>query len=40
MKIAAAEALAGLVKEPTEEKIIPGVFDPGVADVIADAVKN
>ncbi len=38
MKVAAAEALAALVKEPHEEKIIPGVFDEGVADVIAAAV--
>jgi len=40
MKVAAAEALAALVKEPTVDKIIPGVFDPGVAEAVADAVKK
>ena len=39
MKIAAAVALAQLVTDPTAEKIIPGVFDEGVADVVAKAVK-
>ncbi len=38
MKIRAAEALAALVKNPTAEKIIPGVFDEGVADAVAQAV--
>lgn len=40
MKVAAAEALAGLVADPDIEKIIPGVFDPGVADAVAAAVKK
>ncbi len=40
MKLAAAEALAAMVENPVPEKIIPGVFDPGVADTIAEAVKN
>lgn len=40
MKLAAAEALAGLVKTPTARKIIPGVFEKGVADVVAKAVKK
>lgn len=40
MKVAAAEALARLVAEPNVEKIIPGVFDPGVADAVAEAVKQ
>jgi malate dehydrogenase (oxaloacetate-decarboxylating) len=39
MKIAAAEALAGMVANPTPEKIIPGPFDPGVADAVSSAVK-
>ena len=38
MKVAAAHALAGLVKNPSTEKIIPGVFEKGLADVIAKAV--
>lgn len=40
MKLAAATALAGLVKNPTPKKIIPDVFEKGVCDVIAEAVKN
>lgn len=37
-KIAAAEALAALVKNPTTSKIIPGPFDPGVLEAVASAV--
>lgn len=42
MKLAAAEALAGLVGagELGAEKIIPGVFDKGVAEAVAGAVKK
>lgn len=40
MKLSAAKALAGLVKKPTTSRIIPGVFDKGVADVIAKSVKK
>ena len=40
MKIAAATALARLVKKPTAEKIIPGVFQKGVAEAISKAVKK
>lgn len=40
MKLAAAEALASMVKNPTSEKIIPSVFDEGVADKVAEAVKK
>ncbi|NIA02035.1 MAG: NAD-dependent malic enzyme, partial [Nitrospirae bacterium] len=40
MKLSAAKTLAGLVKKPTANHIIPGVFDKGVADVIAKAVKK
>lgn len=40
MKIAAAEALARLVKKPRPGKIIPDPFDKGVADAVAGAVKK
>jgi malate dehydrogenase (oxaloacetate-decarboxylating) len=40
MKVAAAEALAGLVKDPTPEMIIPGPFDPGVVEAVTEAVKQ
>ena len=40
MKIASAHALAGMVPHPTKDKIIPGPFDKGVADVVADAVRK
>ncbi len=38
MKLAIAEALAGLVPSPTPERIIPSMFDDGVVEVVADAV--
>jgi malate dehydrogenase (oxaloacetate-decarboxylating) len=38
MKIKAAEALASLVKKPTADKIIPGPFDKGVANIVSKAV--
>ncbi len=38
MKLAAAQALAGMVTTPSAEKIIPGPFDEGVARRIAEAV--
>jgi malate dehydrogenase (oxaloacetate-decarboxylating) len=40
MKIKAALALAGLVKNPTQEKIIPGPFDLGVTKTVAKAVSS
>ncbi|MEM8619622.1 MAG: NADP-dependent malic enzyme [Actinomycetota bacterium] len=40
MKRAAADALAAMVDEPTPDRIIPGAFEPGVADVVADAVRT
>ncbi|KKQ92712.1 MAG: Malate dehydrogenase (Oxaloacetate-decarboxylating) [Candidatus Woesebacteria bacterium GW2011_GWA2_40_7] len=40
MKIAAAEALAKLVENPTAEKIVPGPFDEGVAETVGHAVKE
>jgi len=38
MKLAAAEALADMVKNPTAEKIIPSPFDSGVSSVVATAI--
>ncbi|MBD3361140.1 NAD-dependent malic enzyme [Candidatus Peregrinibacteria bacterium] len=40
MKISSAEALARLVKKPSANKIIPGVFEKGVSVAVANAVKN
>ena len=42
MKLAAAEALAGLVsdEELNDDFIMPEAFDPRVADVVANAVKS
>ena len=42
MKLAAAEALAGLVsdEELSEAFIMPEAFDPRVADVVSQAVKS
>ena len=40
MKIRAAKALAGLVKKPTPNKIIPSIFDKRVVKTIANAVKR
>lgn len=37
-KIAAAEALAALVENPSPEKIIPGPFDSGVVEAVAGAI--
>lgn len=38
-KIAAAEALAGLVATPSADKIIPSPFDDGVVEAIADTIR-
>jgi malate dehydrogenase (oxaloacetate-decarboxylating) len=40
MKIAAALALADLVKDPTPEKIIAGVFEDNTAEAVAKAVMS
>ena len=40
MKLAAAEALAGLVAEPTPENIIPWSLDPEVVPAVSHAVAN
>ena len=39
MKLAAATALAAFVPEPTADRILPGPFEPGVADAVAEAVS-
>ncbi len=38
MKVAAAQALAALITNPTPEKIIPGPFDDGVTEAVSQAV--
>ncbi|MEO6019460.1 MAG: NADP-dependent malic enzyme [Knoellia sp.] len=40
MKLAAAEAIAAMVPEPTADEIVPSVFAPGVADTVAAAVAG
>lgn len=40
MKLAVADALANLVTAPTVDKVIPGPFDEGVADAVAEAVRR
>nr|MDQ3094226.1 NAD-dependent malic enzyme [bacterium] len=37
-KIAAAEALAALVVNPSPDKIIPGPFDTGVVDAVSKTI--
>lgn len=39
MKVCAAQNLAALVKKPTAKKIVPGPFDKGVAQAVADAIR-
>jgi len=38
-KLAAAEALAGLVENPTVDKIIPTAFDTGVVEAVSSVIK-
>ncbi|WP_299441091.1 NADP-dependent malic enzyme [uncultured Phycicoccus sp.] len=40
MKLAAARAIADIVEAPTAERIVPSVFDPGVAEAVAEAVRG
>ena len=40
MKLAAARAIAELVPDPTPERIVPSVFQEGVAEAIAAAVRS
>jgi malate dehydrogenase (oxaloacetate-decarboxylating) len=39
MKLAAAHAIADLVPEPTPDCIVPSVFQEGVAEAVAAAVR-
>ena len=39
MKLAAAHAIADLVDEPTVDRIVPSVFQEGVAEAVAAAVR-
>lgn len=38
-KLAAAEALAALVENPTTDKVIPTAFDKGVVDTVANVIR-
>jgi malate dehydrogenase (oxaloacetate-decarboxylating) len=40
IKIAAAKAIASLVKEPTPDMIIPSPLDRNVSKVVAEAVRQ
>jgi malate dehydrogenase (oxaloacetate-decarboxylating) len=40
MKLAAARALADAVTDPSPTKIIPGPFEPGIAELVARAVRG
>jgi len=40
MKLAAAQAIAGLVEHPTADMVVPSVFDPRVAPAVAAAVAQ
>lgn len=39
-KLAAAQALANYLKNPTRDEILPSALDKQVATVIADAIKK
>jgi malate dehydrogenase (oxaloacetate-decarboxylating) len=39
-KIAAAEALASLIDEPTPERIVPSIFDERVVPAVAQAIRE
>jgi malate dehydrogenase (oxaloacetate-decarboxylating) len=40
MKLAAARAIADLVARPSADEIVPSVFQEGVADAVAEAVRR
>ncbi len=40
MKMAAALAISNFVSNPTSDKIVPSMFDPGLADSVAEAVEK
>src|SRR6185503_18043630 len=39
MKLKAAKAIAGLIKKPTAEKILPDMFDKRVASAVAKVIR-
>jgi malate dehydrogenase (oxaloacetate-decarboxylating) len=39
MKLKAAKALAGLVKKPTADRIVPGPFDKGITQAVAKVIR-
>lgn len=40
IKQRAAEAIAGMIQDPSEDNILPDPFDPGVVEAVAGAVKE
>lgn len=40
MKLRAAKAIAGFIKKPTPERIIPSIFDKGLHEAVARSVKK
>jgi malate dehydrogenase (oxaloacetate-decarboxylating) len=40
MKLAAAQAIAAMVPEPTVDEIVPSAFQEGVAEAVAAAVAS
>jgi malate dehydrogenase (oxaloacetate-decarboxylating) len=38
-KIAAAEAIAALVTNPSTDKVIPGPFDAGVVEAVSNVIR-
>ncbi len=40
MKIAAAVAIASMVTNPSADRIIPYAFEDGIAETVANSVKN
>ncbi|GAK30845.1 malic enzyme [Weissella oryzae SG25] len=40
LQVQVAQGLAAMITQPSQEKIVPGVFDDGVVDVVATAVEN
>jgi malate dehydrogenase (oxaloacetate-decarboxylating) len=40
MKLAAAKKIAGLVKKPTADNVIPPVMTPGLVKAVASVIKN
>lgn len=40
LETAIAEGIASLVPEPTADRFVPGIFDKGVVDTVAKAVRD